>query len=67
VEPKLYEKYDARQCLKCHGPSRRYLKMRKHTRDEKLLKDLVEGKRSCLESDCHSVIHLKKDVGEQAS
>ncbi|MBI5814863.1 MAG: NapC/NirT family cytochrome c [Nitrospinae bacterium] len=58
--PKLYDKYDARQCLRCHGPSRRYLKMRKHTRDENLLKDLVEGKRSCIESDCHSLVHLKE-------
>lgn len=59
AKPNLYEKYDARECLRCHGPSRRYLKMKKHTKDETLIKDLQTGKRTCIEQECHQVIHFK--------
>jgi nitrate/TMAO reductase-like tetraheme cytochrome c subunit len=58
AKPKLYEKYDSRECLRCHGPSRRYLKMKKHTKDATLLKDLQDGKRTCIEQECHPVIHF---------
>jgi nitrate/TMAO reductase-like tetraheme cytochrome c subunit len=59
AKPKLYEKYDSRECLRCHGPSRRYLKMKKHTKDETLIQDLQAGKRTCIEQECHPVIHSK--------
>ena len=59
AKPALYEKYDSRECLRCHGPSRRYLKMRKHTKDATLIQDLQTGKRTCIEQECHPVIHFK--------
>ncbi|MBF0292147.1 MAG: NapC/NirT family cytochrome c [Nitrospinae bacterium] len=65
AKPKLYEKYDSRECLRCHGPSRRYLKMKKHTKDANLIKDLQTGKRTCIEQECHPVIHAKPAETEE--
>lgn len=55
---KLYQKYQNRDCLRCHGTAKKYNKNKKHVRVKNLLVQLESGKRSCLENGCHDLAHL---------
>lgn len=55
---KLYAQYDNRECLRCHEPSRKYQKLRKHNVPERMFQKLAEGKQSCLAKGCHDLAHL---------
>lgn len=54
---KLYEAYDNRDCLRCHGASKKYRSAKFHRAEETLLTQLDTGARSCLEIGCHTVGH----------
>ena len=50
---KTYEPYANRDCLRCHGPAKKFRENEEHA-DE--LEGLESGETSCLE--CHDVMHL---------
>ena len=50
---KLYSPYANRDCLRCHGPSKRFLESDGHSDD---LADIRSGEMSCL--DCHDTGHI---------
>ncbi len=49
----LYSPYANRDCLKCHGPSKKFLEGEDHVDD---LEDILAGELSCLE--CHDTGHV---------
>ena len=54
----IYDPYQNRDCLKCHGPSKRFLETPIHNRNPKMIKRLKEGTMSCLTEGCHDLAHL---------
>jgi nitrate/TMAO reductase-like tetraheme cytochrome c subunit len=53
--------YPIDQCLKCHGPSDAFQKIKKHS-DPKVVEDLKAGRISCLE--CHESPHPRPEKKE---
>lgn len=62
---KLYEPYNNRECLHCHGGARSFEEGAVHTADPALLPDIKSNKVSCLSSGCHQVVHDVASLGEQ--
>ncbi len=55
----LYEPYPNRDCLRCHGKSRRFKEQPVHNRrDGEQMKQLMDGSFSCLTAGCHDLAHL---------
>lgn len=54
---KLYRPYNNRECLHCHGGSRKFESVDAHTDTDTTLAALVHGQVSCLTSGCHDVTH----------
>ncbi len=54
---KLYDAYDNRECLHCHGGARSFEQGAVHNSDPDLLPAIKAGKKSCLSSGCHEVVH----------
>ena len=52
-EIKLYQPYRNKDCLRCHGPAKRFLESEDHVDD---MEDIQSGELSCL--DCHDVGHV---------
>ncbi len=55
----LYEPFENRECLHCHGGARAYLEVSDH---EDVADDLVSGDVSCL--DCHDAIHSVDELDQ---
>jgi cytochrome c-type protein NapC len=60
---KLYEPFNNRECLHCHGGARKFEQVSGHTKTPDLLGTIISGQRSCTSSRCHDTIH---DVGSLA-
>jgi cytochrome c-type protein NapC len=58
----LYQPYDNRECLHCHGGARHFLEAESHQAEEGFVPAVTSGKRSCLESGCHDIAHDAKQV-----
>jgi nitrate/TMAO reductase-like tetraheme cytochrome c subunit len=54
---RLYEPYQNRECLHCHGPSRAFAESDAHTEEDTTMAALRSGRMSCLTSGCHDVAH----------
>jgi nitrate/TMAO reductase-like tetraheme cytochrome c subunit len=54
---KLYHPYNNRECLHCHGGSRKFEAVDAHKDTDTTLAALVHGQVSCLTSGCHDVAH----------
>jgi nitrate/TMAO reductase-like tetraheme cytochrome c subunit len=57
---KLYHPYNNRECLHCHLGARRFEEASAHHKVPDLLDSVKSGRRSCLSSGCHDIVH---DVG----
>lgn len=55
---KLYAPYNNRECLKCHGPAKKFLKHKKHNRPKGVMQEMLDNKKSCLAKGCHELGHL---------
>ena len=60
---KLYEPFNNRECLHCHGGSRKFEQMSAHNKAPDMLGNIVAGRLSCTASRCHDTVH---DVGSLA-
>ena len=60
---RLYEPYNNRECLHCHGGARKFEQLAAHSRTPPMLGDIKAGRISCLSSRCHDTIH---DIGSLA-
>jgi len=54
---KLYQPYNNRECLHCHGAARSFLEASAHADVEGSIAGLKAGTTSCIASGCHDVIH----------
>ncbi|VAX17452.1 hypothetical protein MNBD_NITROSPINAE01-745, partial [hydrothermal vent metagenome] len=53
----LYEKYENRECLRCHGPARKFAETKAHNLENNMLAQIRAGTLSCLSDGCHDVGH----------
>jgi nitrate/TMAO reductase-like tetraheme cytochrome c subunit len=53
----LYEPYSNRECLHCHGESRKFMETEAHTEEDTMMTAMSSGRLSCLASGCHDVAH----------
>ena len=53
----LYEPYQNRECLHCHGPARKFAEVEAHTEEDTTMAAMRSGRLSCLTSGCHDVAH----------
>jgi cytochrome c-type protein NapC len=56
-EIKLYQPYNNRECLHCHGGARSYLETSAHQKSPDLLEKANSNQMSCMSSRCHDTIH----------
>ena len=56
----LYEPYNNRECLHCHGGARNFEAAAAHNRTPHALTEITANKISCASSRCHDIVH---DVG----
>ncbi len=56
-EIKLYQPYNNRECLNCHLAARRFEEASAHRKDADMLEGVKSGRRSCLSSGCHDIVH----------
>lgn len=54
---KLYDPYNNRECLHCHGGSKRFEESVGHTADETEMQKIKSGQESCLSAECHDRAH----------
>jgi len=54
---KLYHPYNNRECLHCHGESRKFAAADAHKDTDTTFAAITQGRVSCLESGCHDVAH----------
>ena len=54
---KLYQAYNNRECLHCHLGSRRFEEVSGHHKTPDLLESVTSGRRSCISSGCHDIVH----------
>jgi cytochrome c-type protein NapC len=54
---KLYTPFNNRECLHCHGESRKFLTNSAHTEEDTTMASMKAGRLSCLASGCHDVAH----------
>jgi len=53
----LYEPYNNRECLHCHGGARTFEQMSSHNKTPEMLPDIKANRLSCTSSRCHDTIH----------
>ena len=56
----LYQPYNNRECLHCHGGARTFEEASAHSRTPESLPDMMANRLSCTSSNCHDIVH---DVG----
>jgi cytochrome c-type protein NapC len=56
-EIKLYQPFNNRECLHCHGGARSYLETSAHQKSPDLLQKATANELSCMSSRCHDTIH----------
>ncbi|MEP7026997.1 MAG: NapC/NirT family cytochrome c [Candidatus Eisenbacteria bacterium] len=54
---KLYTPFQNRECLHCHGESRKFLANSGHHDDDTTMVAMQSGRLSCMASGCHDVAH----------
>ncbi|MFQ5507774.1 MAG: NapC/NirT family cytochrome c [Leptospirillia bacterium] len=54
----IYEPYQNRDCLQCHGKSKRFRSQPVHNRRADMMDNLQNGTFSCLTEGCHDLAHL---------
>ncbi len=54
---RLYEPYQNRECLHCHGESRSFRASDAHVEEDTTMAALLSGRLSCMTSGCHDVAH----------
>jgi cytochrome c-type protein NapC len=54
---RLYEPYNNRECLHCHGGARRFEAQSAHVKTPTTLGDIKANRLSCLGSRCHDTVH----------
>lgn len=57
---RLYEPYNNRECLHCHGDTRKFEELSSHTKTPEMLGEIKSNRLTCTSSRCHDTIH---DVG----
>jgi len=60
---KLYEPYNNRECLHCHGGARAFEEATAHTKTPEMLGNITSNRLGCTSSRCHDTVH---DVGSLA-
>ena len=58
LELKIYEPYENRDCLRCHGKSKRWLNQKTHDRTPGMRDRMFSGELRCLNAGCHDQAHL---------
>ena len=61
----LYEPYQNRECLHCHGGARNFEEGATHTMEDGRLAQIKSGDLSCLSTGCHDGGHGARDVGSK--
>ncbi len=61
---KLYQPYNNRECLHCHLGARRFEEVSGHHKTPDLLDGAKSGRRSCLSSGCHDIVHEVGSLNE---
>lgn len=61
---KLYEPFNNRECLHCHGGARSFEEGAVHNADPETLPAVKANKLSCLSSGCHEVVHNVGDLNK---
>ena len=56
-EIELYQPYNNRECLHCHGEARSFLEESAHSEEDTTMTSLLGNRMSCMESGCHDVAH----------
>ena len=59
---KLYIPYNNRECLHCHGGSRKFEDSSSHHKTPDMLEKTISGQLSCTASDCHDTVHNIADM-----
>ncbi|MDH5527804.1 MAG: NapC/NirT family cytochrome c [Nitrospirota bacterium] len=54
----IYDPYENRDCLRCHGKSKRWNNQPVHNMRPGLKDEILAGTKRCLDSGCHSEAHL---------
>ena len=54
----IYDPFPNRDCLRCHGKSRRFREQPVHTRTGQQIERIMDGSFSCLTEGCHDLAHL---------
>jgi cytochrome c-type protein NapC len=54
---KLYEPFNNRECLHCHGGARKFEQVSAHIKTPDMLANIVAGRQSCTASRCHDTVH----------
>ncbi len=62
---KLYSKYTNDTCLRCHGPSEKYARAKKHREEKDFLIRSKSGDLSCFTAGCHDLAHLLPGAEEE--
>jgi cytochrome c-type protein NapC len=60
---RLYDAFNNRECLHCHGGARNFEEKSAHTKTPDTLGNIKAGRLSCVSSGCHDIVH---DVGSLA-
>jgi cytochrome c-type protein NapC len=63
AEIRLYEPYNNRECLHCHGGARKFEEQAAHIKTPDRLQQITSNTMSCTASKCHDTLH---DVGTLA-
>jgi cytochrome c-type protein NapC len=64
-EIKLYEPYNNRECLHCHGGARSFEEGAVHSSDPALMAAIKSNQTSCVSSGCHETVHDVRTLNEQ--
>ncbi len=59
---KLYTPYNNRECLHCHGGSRRFEAQDAHRDTDTTLTAIMENRLSCMAAGCHDAVHDVKNL-----
>lgn len=54
----LYDEYKNSNCLRCHGPARRFAEVTAHSAGKDMQTKIRSGEKSCLSKGCHDIAHL---------
>jgi nitrate/TMAO reductase-like tetraheme cytochrome c subunit len=63
-EIKLYTPYNNRECLHCHAGARAYEEASSHHKTPDMLSLAASNQLSCMNSNCHDIVHNVGDIGD---